>query len=74
MLIDNDRKGVNKNRNQIKSINISELNNPLNSIDLIEIDEINEPDNYSINSLMQFFGSCILKLKYYLLLLDMHIK
>ena len=61
MLIDNDRKGINKNRNQIKSINISELNNSLNSICLIEIDEINEPDNNSINSLMQFFGSCILK-------------
>ena len=61
LLIDNDRKRVNKIRNQIKSINISELNNPLNSFGLIEIDEINEPDNYSINSLMQFFGSCILK-------------
>ena len=61
LLIDNERKSVDKNTNQIKSISTSELNNPLNSIDLIEIDEIIQPDNYSINTLMQFFGSCILK-------------
>jgi len=61
LIIDKERKSVNINTKQIKSINTSELNNPLTSIDLIEIDEVIQPDNYSINSLMEFFGSCILK-------------
>ena len=61
LIIDKERKSVNINTTQIKPINTSELNNPLTSIDLIEIDEIIKPDNYSINSLMEFFGNCILK-------------
>lgn len=61
LIVDKERKKVNKNTNQIQSINTSELNNPLTSIDSIEIDEIIQPDYYSINSLMEYFGSCILK-------------
>ena len=46
---------------QKKAINISEIINQSTSVDAIEIEEIIHPKTYSINSLMEFFGNCILK-------------
>ncbi len=61
LIIEKNRQSVDKNISQKKQINASEINNQSTSIDTIEIEEINHPQIYSINSLMEFFGSCILK-------------
>ena len=61
MIIDQDNKGVDKKIKQIEKINLSEINNKSNSVDAIEIDEIIQPNIYSINSLMEYYGNCILK-------------
>ena len=47
--------------NPVKSINLSTINNKSNSVDEIEIDDMIKPNIYSINSLMEYYGNCILK-------------
>ena len=61
LIIDKNRESVDKKMSQKKAINISEIINQSTSVDAIEIEEIIHPKTYSINSLMEFFGSCILK-------------
>ena len=49
-------------KNPIKSINLSAINNKSNNtVDEIELEDIIQPTIYSINSLMEYYGSCILK-------------
>ena len=61
LIIENINKSVNKNLLQKEELNTSEINNESTSVDKIEIEEIILPKKYSINSLMEFFGNCILK-------------
>ena len=58
LIIDGKSKGV-----DIKNlpINLSAINDKPNNIDKIEIDVIINPKTYSINSIMEYYGSCILK-------------
>lgn len=61
LIIDGKSERVDIKKNPIKSINLSSINNKSNTIDEIEIDDIIKPNSYSINSLMEYYGSCILK-------------
>ena len=61
LIIDEKIQSVKKSAKQIKPINISEINNQSNTVDSIDMDEISQPEIYSINSIMEYFGSCILK-------------
>ena len=61
LIIDGKSEAVDIKKNPIKSINLSSINNKSNTIDEIEIDDIIKPNSYSINSLMEYYGSCILK-------------
>ena len=61
LIIDEKIQTVKKSKKQIKPINIPEINNQSNTVDRIDMDEIAQPKIYSINSIMEYFGSCILK-------------
>ena len=61
LIIEDKIKSVDKNTLPAKSINLSDINNKSNTIDEIEIEDIIQPNVFSINSLMEYFGSCILK-------------
>ena len=61
LITDKKNKIVDVKTKPVKPINLWEINNKSNFIDKIEIDEIIQPENYSINSLMKYFGNCILK-------------
>ena len=61
LITSQENKIVNKNAKPISKINLSEINNKSNAIDAIEIDDIIQPKIYSINSLMDYYGNCILK-------------
>ena len=61
MITDKENKSVDIKTKPIPKINLSEIYNKSNAIDGIEIDDIIEPTNYSINSLMEYYGNCILK-------------
>ena len=61
LIIDDKIKSVDINTLPTKSINLSDINNKSNSIDEIELEDIIQPNIFSINSLMEYFGSCILK-------------
>lgn len=60
LIIDENRKSVKRNTRQIKPINLSEIDNQSIAVDTIEIEEIKPPEKYSINSIMEYFGKCIL--------------
>ena len=61
LIIDDKSEKVDINKIGLKPINLSEINKKTNTIDEIEIDDIIKPNSYSINSLMEYYGSCILK-------------
>ena len=61
LIIDGKSESVDITKQPIKPINLSAINNKSNTIDEIEIDDINKPNSYSINLLMEYYGSCILK-------------
>ena len=61
LIIDGKSESVDITKQPIKSINLSEINNKSNTIDEIELDDIIKPNSYSINLLMEYYGSCILK-------------
>jgi hypothetical protein len=61
LIIDKENKKVDRKTKPIEKINLSEINNKSNAVDAIEIDEIIQPKEYSINSLMKYYGNCILK-------------
>ena len=60
LITDEYVKSVDINTEQIASNNVSDINNKSDSIDEIEIKDISKPQIYSIKSLMEYFGSCIL--------------
>ena len=61
LIIDGKCEAVDINKSPIHSKYISNINNKSNSVDEIELDEIIIPNTYSIKSLMEYYGSCILK-------------
>ena len=61
LVIDDKSERVDVKKIPIKPISLSEINNKSNTIDEIEIDDIINPNSYSINSLMEYYRSCILK-------------
>ena len=61
LIIDENIESVDINTTPTKSINLADINNKSNAIDEIEIEDIIKPNIYSINSLMEYFGGCILK-------------
>ena len=61
LIIDENIESIDINTTPTKTINLEDINNKSNAIDEIEIGDIIKPNIYSINSLMKYFGSCILK-------------
>jgi len=61
LIIDDKNENFDEVKNPFKLINLSEIINKSNIIEIIEIDDIIKPNSYSINSLMEYYGSCILK-------------
>jgi hypothetical protein len=61
LITDQERKSIDKNVRPIEKINFSQISNKSNTVDAIEIDEIIQPKIYSIKSIMEYYGNCILK-------------
>ena len=61
LIIDDKAEKVDKNKKPIHSKYISDISNQSNTVDEIELEDMNEPDSYTINSLMEYYGRCILK-------------
>lgn len=60
-MLDGKCEGVDITKHPLKPINLSSISNKSNTVDEIEINDIIKPEAYSINSLMEYYGSCILK-------------
>ena len=61
LITDKTNKKVDIKTSPIPKINLSEINNQSNTVDAIEIEDVIQPKIYSINSLMEYYGNCILK-------------
>ena len=60
LINDNNIKGIDINTEQIKKIDLKEINNESDFVNVIEINEILQPKIYSINSIMEYFENCIM--------------
>ena len=61
LIIDDKIEKVDKNKKPLHSKYISDISNKSNTVDEIELEDMNEPDSKTINSLMEYYGRCILK-------------